>query len=69
MLILRQQTRLEKKVDAYFKDIATNDGGFGSSVPLLPIGSATDYERFKEELLDDQYKSKVVSNNKKYFNT
>lgn len=59
MMVLRQQTRLERKLDTYFKN--ENRNQHDSDVPLLPIESEEMYNLFVEKLSEEDYKSKVVS--------
>ena len=58
MLVLRQQTRLERKMDAYFE----NAGQLNSDrISILPITTDAEYLQFVEKLKDEGFKSKVVS--------
>lgn len=58
MLILRQQTRLEKKIDAYLQSMkkVKSEGASSVNIKLLPIGSLNAYEELKENLLQEDFR-------------
>lgn len=57
MMMIRQQTRLERKMDNYFNA----KSNVQNEIELIPIASDDDYNKFKQKLEDGNYKAKVVS--------